>query len=228
MSDVYGEFGADAEEALDVLLAQHQSSLTATVGPALDVSAGLRRASSGASVAMSFGVDLTDRDVTWVISFKAFGNQPQLRLSDCEEALFFAQSSALNGVLHAIRYEAEQLESLAGRISEKCAAAASLWGTEAPVVDAVRQARDELNRIQVRLCGGEVTKESVTSEFALAVRLLEEQHASWRAADAEDEQRRDVAWVEENLSVRLGALMRLRDLVVRLFEDSNACAFQLS
>ncbi|MFF5924205.1 hypothetical protein ACFY8C_38655 [Streptomyces flavochromogenes] len=227
MSDVCEEFDAGAEEALDALLTQHQSSLTATVGPALNVSAGLQSASAVASVVMSHGVDLRDRNVVWLIALNACEGTSEVRLLDYVVPAGW-ESSSLNCALAEILHEIEELEAFAGRIGEQFAEAGFTAGTQAPAVEAVLGARDELARIMELLSVGGITKESATSEFAPAVRLLEEQLVSARAADARVEPLRDVAWMEESIGARLAALRWLREQVVKLFEDSNTGAFQLS
>ncbi|MFD9240659.1 hypothetical protein ACFV0D_01725 [Streptomyces sp. NPDC059556] len=228
MSEVREEFDADAEEALDALLAQHQSSLMSTVGPALDVAAGLRRTSSRAPFVTSYEVDLRDSHVAWLIARDAC-TWPESDPYDFRVSLVNRVSSSLNGVLDAIRHEIEELETFARRISEQSAAAGRPAESEAPPVEvAVLRARDELDRILELLFAGGITKESAISEFSLAVRLLEEQRVSWLAMDAQDEPLWDVTWMEESISVRLGGLRWLREQVVRLFEDCNTDAFQLS
>ncbi|OKJ48633.1 hypothetical protein AMK27_38355 [Streptomyces sp. CB02009] len=226
MSDVYEEF--DAEDALDTLLTQHQNSLTATVGTALNVSAGLQRAASVESIVMSHGVDLRDRNVAWLISLNTCERTSEVRLLDFPVPSG-AESSSLNGVLDAIQHEIEELETLARRIGEQSAAAGPSAETEAsPVKLAVLGARDELGRIMKLLSAGGITKESATSEFSLAVHLLDEQRANRRAADTQDDPLCDMTWVRHSITARLARLLQLRELVVRLFEDSNAGAFQLS
>ncbi|MER8233221.1 hypothetical protein [Streptomyces sp. NPDC094049] len=239
MSEVYEEFdaNADAEEALDALLAQHQSSLSATVGPALDVSAGLHWASPGAAIARSLATNLKDHSAAWQITHNASTWTIKLHPLDFEDASPIWTSSSLNGVMDEILNEAEALQSLARQLGEQSAAGCFPSDTEAVEVTVLR-AGSELERIWALLARGGVTKDSATSEFALAVRLLEGQLVSWGSGDrvelfycegdAQEAPRQGVAWLQESISVRLGALRRLREQVVRLFEDSEACAFQLS
>ncbi|MFD3998913.1 hypothetical protein [Streptomyces sp. NPDC058583] len=217
------EFDADAEAALDALLARHQSSLAATVGPALDVLAGLGRTSKLKGSLVEYVVDVraaqsiaNGRDlVPWVVN--------------CEVSVAAAESSSLNSVLDSVRHEHNELGRFEHQLVVR-SATGSLETDALTVRAAVSGARDELNRILLLLSDGEVTKESARAEFKPALKFLEGQ---LRARYAEDLERGNelpdwVLWINDCLDTRIRGLMRLREQVVRLFEDSDACAFQLS
>ncbi|ROQ26947.1 hypothetical protein EDD98_6601 [Streptomyces sp. PanSC19] len=225
MSDLHEGFDADAEEALDALLARHQRGLTATVGPALDVFAGLRGTITADD---PFAGHAKDHRVSAAVAREApYGVTRPASEEDGHRSPVL-ESSSLNGVLAAGRYEIEALDAFAEEIRR-------LWEEEGLPLTATRPpdvavllARDELGRILGLLLLGEVTKESAASEFALAVELVEEQLATWSEARARLAPSLDLAWMEDNFGARLEGLLGLREQVVRLFEDSGAGVFQFS
>ncbi|MFF8513516.1 hypothetical protein ACF064_36305 [Streptomyces sp. NPDC015492] len=222
MSELYEEFDADAEAALDALLARHQESLAATVGPALDVLAGLRWTSELKGSRVRYVADIRAAQsiaegncAVWAADNHAIGPAPE--------------SSSLSTVLDAVRHEHNKLGAFEHQVvvtRPTTADAEMEWLT---VPCAVSDARDQLNRILVLLAGGKATKETARAEFELAIGPLEElyaRHLEARAGD--DEVSGDAVWMYRRLNTRISGLRRLREQVVRLFEDSDACAFQLS
>lgn len=222
MSDLYEEFDAEAEAALDALLARHQSSLAATVGPALDVPVGLRRACEAKGSLVEYVIDFRaaqniaeGRCAVWVANGHVIGPA--------------AESSSLNSVLDSVRHEHDELETFERQLVG--ASVANGLETDALTVRAaVSGARDELNRILLLLSDGEVTKDSARAEFQPALRLLMGQFRTrdeggfQRGAELSDWD----LWINGCLDTRIKGLMAVREQIVRLFEDSDVCAFQLS
>ncbi|MFB6634850.1 hypothetical protein ACFCWY_33640 [Streptomyces sp. NPDC056362] len=224
MSDMYEEFDADAEEALDALFARHQEGLAATVGPALDVAFGLRWASELKS---SFVKYLSDVRAAQSIASGTHLVSPWVFNGPLPLPTF--ESSSLNGVLEAVLQERRELAAFAQQLAARSTTidAETEW---LAVQVAVSGARDELDRILVLLAGGKLTKETAKAEFEPALGLLEEQlyvrtENTW---EGDDELPDKVVWVNGCLTARASGLRRLREQVVRLFDDSDACAFQLS
>ncbi|MER5966823.1 hypothetical protein [Streptomyces sp. NPDC002057] len=223
MSDLYEEFDADAEEALDALLARHQSSFGATVGPALDVPAGLRRAAKRKGSLVEYVVDLRaaqniaeGRCAVWVADNHVTGPA--------------AESSSLNNVLDSVRHEHNELRAFEHQLVVR-SATGGLETDALPVRAAVSGARSELDRILLLLSDGEVTKESARAEFTPVLRVLEGQLRTPRYVagfELGNELSDWALWINDCLNTRIKGLMAVREQVVRLFEDSDACAFQFS
>ncbi|MFE5634003.1 hypothetical protein [Streptomyces sp. NPDC056543] len=223
MSDVLGGFEDDAEDALDTLLAQYQSSLVATVGPALDVTAGLRNARTPTRVIRYLkrsSFDSSHRPVTYYM-------QVVTDQKDCLVSNY--QSSALAGAMDAVHYEEAQFRALADDIN------AEHRGCPAPSADlvspvmAAQIASEELVRLLTLLRTGVATKDSAASGFVLAEKVITDQVLEWEAllSTPSDFGDRDT-WMHERFAARLDGLVLLRERIVKLFEDAEDGAYQLS
>ncbi|MFD5620543.1 hypothetical protein [Streptomyces yangpuensis] len=230
MNDEYEDFGAETEDVLDALLEQHQSSLLAAIGPALDILSGLSRTS-----ALSLQRSVTE----WVQEADAViepSPPSQAPMPQVEQTLFVwrnVPSGALQEALDAVQFEIRRLNALMKGIADRPDHCPAPPGEGVHPAAAACLARDELIRIDRQLAKGEVKKESAVSEFATAARVLKNQVIGWNTAlaAASPLDRRGMdreLWLQEQFIIRHDCLLHLREKVVKLFADAEEGAFQVS
>ncbi|MFC9817403.1 hypothetical protein ACFVJM_35735 [Streptomyces virginiae] len=230
MNDEYEDFDADTEDVLDALLDQHQSSLLAAVGPALDIPSGLRRATA---LSLQRRVTEGTQEAEAIIEPSPPHQAPMLQV---EQTLFVwrsVPSGALQEALDAIQFEIRRLNALMKGIADRPDHCPAPPGEGVHPAAAACLARDELIRIDRRLVKGGVTKESAASEFATAARVLRNQVIGWNTAlaAASRVERRGMdreRWLKDQFITRHDGLLLLREKVVKLFEEAEEGAFQVS
>ncbi|MFF3675924.1 hypothetical protein ACFYYS_18370 [Streptomyces sp. NPDC002120] len=227
MNDEFEDFDAETEDALDALLVQHQSSLLAVVGPALDIPSGLSRATA---LSQQRRVTEWAQEAEVPVELSPPNQAPMPRVEQIRFVWRSVPSGALQEALDAVKIEIVRLNALMKGIADRpdhCPA------PRVHPAAAARLARDELNRIDVRLAKGGVTKESAASEFTAAVTLVRDQVIGWTAAlsvaslverRAMDRER----WLKDQFITAHDGLLLLREKVVKLFEEAEEGAFQVS
>ncbi|MGW7328633.1 hypothetical protein ACWGIU_08530 [Streptomyces sp. NPDC054840] len=142
-------------------------------------------------------------------------------------------SGALQEALDAVQLEIVRLNALMKGIADRPDQCPAPPGERVHPAVAARLARDELNRIDVRLAKGGVTKESAASEFTAAVRVLRNQVIGWTAALAVASlvERRGMdreRWLKDQFITAHDGVLLVREKVVKLFEEAEEGAFQVS
>ncbi|MFE5626782.1 hypothetical protein ACFQ8S_32540 [Streptomyces virginiae] len=227
MSDEYEDFDAEAEDTLDALLAVHQSSLLEVVGSALDLCAGLGLATAAeASIHPSVGpwmpVEAGSRDLGAAIN-----------TMNATFVWTTVPSEALHSALNALQSELVELDALGEQISQRASDCPAPPGRRLTPERAARLAYEELGRIRNLLNSRSLTKGSAASEFCYAEHYLRGQMTGWtgvlKAADRRKRSRmRHELWLRDCFTSRYDSLLLLREKIVKLFEESEESAYQLS
>ncbi|MFD5575257.1 hypothetical protein, partial [Streptomyces cadmiisoli] len=179
MNDEYEDFDAEAEDMLDALLDQHQSSVLAVVGPALGIPSGLSRAT-----ALSLQHRLTEwaQEAEVSVELSPPNQAPMPWVEQVRFVWRSVPSGALQDVLDAVQLEIRRLNALLKGIADRPDHCPAPPGERVHPAAAARLARDELIRIDRQRAKGGVTKESAASEFTSAVTPLRDQVIGWTAA----------------------------------------------
>ncbi|MEV7418330.1 hypothetical protein [Streptomyces sp. NPDC089919] len=220
MSDAHEDVDMAAEDALDALLADHQRGLLAAVGPALDTEGGLRQAMRSDSHGGQ-SVEVVLEDPANVV----------VRSADGYVVVVRNPSGALNGALDAVSTEVGLLKDLATELLERGPDGPAPGYVVHPASAAVAAA-GMLEAFKVKLAKGLVTSESAASAFNMPLSCVRGQLDAWGAvlesAPLEAARLEQVLYLVEAFTVRLNALRSLKKRIVRLFEDAEESAFQLS
>lgn len=216
--DIETHADASAEAALDALLAGHQAGLHSALASALDTRAGFaqieRKPSEG-----------------WVVldDFQAGHSIAQhVRTGATSLFVVHSESSTLAAAVRSVEEEVRRVESFIKDIEDNADLVAAPSRTRRNTRMALKFVLRELHRIGELLIDEEITKESASIEFDLAVDVLKTQVDVWTKRV---QQAPRATWTVDMLHrfvERSSATMQLRELVVRLFEDADDTVLQLS